>query len=219
MLAGRSLSTKRRAPVTFILFGALAVAMSAACRSSDKNETPRGLVVINSTASGVVRRVLVGEGARVNEGAVIIEIAPQSESSTARPEPDNAAGRARAAAVGAQQEIAAAQDEAHRAAVEVQRVEPLVASGAASQAQLDAARAQYQQAQERLQRAKERAQSAQRDLSIQQGRGPSQPQPNAPGEKLISVRASSSGTIRVISVRAGQRVESGQAIATLSSDN
>ena len=192
------------------------VATVSACRSSESGERPRGLVV-NATATGIVRRVLASEGAAVNENAVILEIAVQPEAPvTQQPQADDSQARAQAANAVAQRDIKADEAEVQRAAVEVQRITPLVASGSASQAELDAARAQYQQAQEKLQRAKDTAQSAQRNLIAQQGRAQTQ-QPQKPSEQIISVRVPSSGIVRVISVRAGQRVTEGQPIATIAS--
>ncbi len=194
------------------------VVAATACRSSESGERPRGLVVVNATATGIVRRVLASEGAAVNENAVILEIAAHTEAPVAKqPQADDSQARAQAANMAAQKEIQADEAEVQRAAVEVQRITPLVASGSASQAELDAARAQYQQAQEKLQRAKDAAQSAQRNLIAQQGRAGSQPSP-MPSEQIISVRAPSSGVVRVISVRAGQRVTEGQPIATIASN-
>jgi multidrug efflux pump subunit AcrA (membrane-fusion protein) len=193
------------------------VAAVSACRSSESGERPRGLVVINATATGIVRRVLASEGAAVNENAVILEIAVQPEAPvTQQPQADDSQARAQAANAVAQRDIKADEAEVQRAAVEVQRITPLVASGSASQAELDAARAQYQQAQEKLQRAKDTAQSAQRNLIAQQGRAQTQ-QPQKPSEQIISVRVPSSGVVRVISVRAGQRITEGQPIATIAS--
>lgn len=201
-----------------LLLLCLFVLAATACRSSSSGEKPRGLVVVNATATGIVRRVLASEGAAVNENAVILEIAEQPGAPAAeQPQTDDSQARAQAANAVAQREIKADEAEVQRAAVEVQRIQSLVASGAAAQAQLDAASAQYQQAQEKLQRAKDTAQSAQRNLIAQQGRVGSQSPPK-PNEQIISVRVPSSGIVRVISVRAGQRVTEGQPIATIASN-
>jgi multidrug resistance efflux pump len=193
------------------------VAATTACRSSGSGGKPAGLVVVNATATGVVRRVLASEGAAVNENAVLLEIAAQPQTPAAQqPQADDSQARAQATSAIAQREIQTGEAELQRAAVEVQRLQPLVASGSASQAQLDAARAQYQQAQEKLQRAKDAAQSAQRNLIAQQGRAQSQPPPK-PTEQIIAVHVPSSGIVRVISVRAGQQVTAGQPVATIAS--
>lgn len=206
-------TSSERARRTLYLLSLCAFVAAAACRSSESGQ----LVVVNATATGVVRRVLASEGAAVNESAVILEIAVLPDTpAAAQPQTDDSQARAQAANALAQKEIKADEAEVQRAAVEVQRITPLVASGSASRAELDAARAQYQQAQEKLQRAKDAAESAQRNLIAQQGRAPSQQSPK-PSEQIISVRVPSSGVVRVISVQAGQRVSEGQPIATIAS--
>jgi multidrug resistance efflux pump len=215
----RSLNTVRprlieaRNPAVMFALALLIFSMSAACRSSNKNEAPAGLVVIKAPATGEVRRVLVSEGAAVNEGAAIIEVAVKTDAPAV--EENKPEDRARVALGAAQREIADAEAEVNRASVEVQRVEPLVSSGAAPQAQLDAARAQYQQAQERLDRVRDRARSAQTSVTSQQESKP----PTVHEEKIIAVRVPAQGTVRVISARVGQQVTAGQAIATLSSQS
>jgi len=212
------ISQKRaRRSLALLLLSAFIVSTTA-CRSSESDETPRGLVVVNATATGVVRRVLASEGAPISENAPIIEIAVQSEPpASPQAQAGNPQSQAQAASAVAQREIQAAEADVQRAAVEVQRVEPLVASGSAAQAQLDAARSQYQQAQEKLQRAKDKAQSAQRNLVLQEGRAQSQSAAR-PSEQIVAVRVSASGVVRVISVREGQRVTAGQPIATVAAD-
>lgn len=182
----------------------------AACHSSSNGNAATDLIVVKTTASGTVQRVLVGEGANVSEGATLIEIAvPVGQP----PANQNQAGEQARAAVGrAQRDLGDAEAEVNRAAVEVQRVEPLVASGAAPQAQLDAARAQYQQAQERLQRVRESAAQAQVGAVVAAGTPPAA----APATATVAVSAPASGNVRVISVRPGQRVTAGQVVATVS---
>src|SRR4051812_44818275 len=103
------------------------VAAGTACRSSESGERPRGLVVVNATATGTVRRVLASEGAAVNENAVLLEIAAQPETPAAQqPQADDSQARAQAANAVAQKEIQAVEAEVQRAAVEVQRITPLV---------------------------------------------------------------------------------------------
>ena len=185
--------------------------IASACHSSDNKNAASDLVVVKATRSGTVERVLVHEGANVNEGATLIEIAVPVEPGVTNQ--NQAADQARAAISRTQRDISDAEAEVNRAAVEVQRVEPLVASGAAPQAQLDAARSQYQQAQERLQRARESAAQAQDHAVAAAGSNvPAQP----PAQTIVAVGATASGNVRVISVRAGQRVTAGQAIATVS---
>ncbi len=172
------------------------------------------VVVLNAPVSGIVRRVLVGEGVTVRDGAPVIEIetdAPPAAPGDAVAERE---ARRRAHAAAGQNAGRAMQEEVERAAIEVQRMESLVAQNAAPQAQLDAARAVYQRAQER-----------------QQGRGASGAPTALPAQDLqpaspantaappsVFVRATSAGSVRVVSVRAGQRVEMGQPVATLVPD-
>ena len=185
--------------------------LTAGCHSSADKNTASDLVVVKATTSGTVRRVLVSEDANVQEGATLIEIAvPVAPSSVNQ----NQAGEQARAAVGrTQRDISDAEAEVNRAAIEVQRVEPLVAAGAAPQAQLDAARAQYQQAQERLQRVRDSAAQAQARAVAAAGGNTSAA---APAQTVVAVNAPASGNVRVISVRAGQRVTAGQVIATVS---
>jgi len=193
--------------ISLVIFAVLMVG----CHSSADKNTASDLVVVKATAAGTVQRVLVSEDANVNEGATLIEIAVPVESPTTN---QNQAGeQARAAVSRTQRDISDAEAEVNRAAVEVQRVEPLVATGAAPQAQLDAARAQYQQAQERLQRVRESATQAQARAVVAAGSNTSTA---APALTIVNVSAPTSGNVRVISVRAGQRVTAGQAIATVS---
>lgn len=209
----RSRATRARSLALILAITLLSLVMNAACRSSNKNEAPAGLVVVKATATGEVRRVLVSEGAAVNEGAAIIEIAVKVDAPAAEQDRAGEQERARAALDAAQREIAAAEAEVSRTSVEVQRVEQLVRAGAAPQAQLDAARAQYQQAQERVERVRDIARNAQTGVvSGQENRSSTITQ----GERIVGVTVPASGTVRVISARVGQRVTAGQAIATLS---
>ncbi len=195
-----------------VLIVSACLLIASGCHSSDNKNAATNLVVVKATRSGVVERVLVNEGTNVNEGATLIEIAvPVGPSATNQ---NQAEQQARAAISRTQRDISDAEAEVNRAAVEVQRVEPLVASGAAPQAQLDAARSQYQQAQERLQRVRESA--AQAETRAVAAAGSSAPAP--PPAQIVAVSAPASGNVRVISVRAGQRVTAGQAIATVSTN-
>src|SRR5689334_12188990 len=195
--------------IPLAIFACLLIA--SGCHSSDNKNAATDLVVVKATRSGTVERVLVNEGTNVNEGATLIEIAVPVEPPAANQ--NQAEEQARAAIIRTQHDIGDAEAEVNRAAVEVQRVEPLVASGAAPQAQLDAARSQYQQAQERLQRVRASAAQAQ-DRAVAAAGGTAHAQP--PAQLVVAVGAPASGNVRVISVRAGQRVTAGQAIATVS---
>jgi len=207
------LNSAGRALIFFIL-PLLALLSGASCRSSDKGAPPSGLVVVNAPASGEVRRVLVNEGSPVNEGAVLVEIAVQSSAPAGQQDRGDEGAGARAALEAARREMSEAEAEVNRAAVEAQRIEPLVQSGAAPQSQLDAARAQYQQAQERLDRLRNAAQSAQNLIVSAEGRRRT-PGP-ATAEEIVEVRVPVSGTVRVLRAREGQRIIAGQPLATLS---
>ncbi|MEJ7709617.1 MAG: hypothetical protein WKF84_07090 [Pyrinomonadaceae bacterium] len=83
---------------------------------------------------------------------------------------------------------------------------------------LSAARAEYQHAQEDLQRAQSNSQSklvelnAQRQTEGRPAASSGQPQTN----QIVSVRATRTGTLRVVNARVGQRITRGQPLATLS---
>jgi multidrug resistance efflux pump len=202
----------------------LAACASASCRSGsgandNNNNVAEGVVVVNAPATGVVKRVLVGEGVEVQQGAGIVEIAVATpRQAQAEPTQDPVA-RAAQNYGAAQNGIEAARAEVVRAEVEVQRLTPLVASGQASQGELDGARAVYERAQQRLQSAQNSAQSAQsgliaarqQQLGGANGLGTSA----TPAEQTIYARATSAGRVAVINVRVGERVNEGQPLATL----
>ncbi|MGA9996507.1 MAG: hypothetical protein WBP93_13910, partial [Pyrinomonadaceae bacterium] len=116
-------------------------------------------------------------------------------------------------------EIEAARAEVVRHEAEVQRLTPLVASGQASQAELDGERALYERAQQRLQKAKDAEASAQTGLiaARQPNRNQASSVATAPREQIVTANASSAGTVRIISARVGDRVTAGQPLATLRS--
>lgn len=206
------LNSAGRAHIAFIL-SLLALLSGAGCRAEEKASK---LVVVKAPVTGEVRRVLAGEGATVSEGAILVEISVSSSAQGASENPGEDQALARAALGAAQRQIAEAEAEVNRAAVETQRIEPLVRSGAAPQSQLDAARGQYQQAQERLDRLRESARSAQNNVVRAEGRRLS-PEPAA-AESIVEVRVPESGTIRILRARAGQQITAGQPIATLASN-
>jgi multidrug resistance efflux pump len=119
----------------------------------------------------------------------------------------------------AQTEIEAARAEVVRTEVEVQRLTPLAASGAATQGELDGARAQYDRAQQRFRAAQESAQGAQSGLvAARQPTFSSSGSATAaatPAERIVAAQASSAGTVSIVSVRVGDRVTAGQPLATL----
>lgn len=191
---------------------------------TNSSEQSYGVVVVNAPAAGVVRRVLVSEGAQVNADTPIVEITVQEQTPAAAASPGESAEsqavrRVRASSA----EIDAARAEVVRHEAEVLRLTPLVASGEISQAQLDGERALYEQAQRRLQNAQEAEKQAQTGLLATRQPGASQPsstagQPPIVREQTVVAKTSSAGTVSVISVRPGQRVTSGQPLATLRSD-
>jgi membrane fusion protein (multidrug efflux system) len=203
-------------PLPWVVLTCFLVA-TAACGSREVNDTS-GVVIVNAPAAGEVRRVLVNEGARLKKGDAVVEIVVRAEPAAAAPtprdeDPVTAAGRNIASA---QAEVEAARAEVVRAEVEVSRLTPLVASGQASQGELDGARATYEKAQQRLQRAQSAAQGAQAGLVA--ARQPSRvnaPAPATSGQQVVYATASSDGTVSAVSVRAGARVTAGQPLATL----
>jgi multidrug resistance efflux pump len=205
-------------PLTLALLLTLA---GAACRSSgaDDNDSS-GIVVVSAPAAGVVKRVLVGEGVKVARGAGIVEITLPAPASAPAPQGESPQARAARTYQSANAEIDAARAEVVKHEAEVQRLTPLVASGQASQGELDGERALYERAQQRLQRAQSAARDAQTGLVVAQQPGASR-QTNmqaTPREQLVTANASSGGVVTVISVRPGDRVTQGQPVATLRSD-
>jgi len=176
----------------------------------------RNVVVVNSPASGVVRRVLVREGERLGAGDAVVEIAiPQESGAAPRPTPEDPQRRAAVGYTAAQGQIEAARSEVVRAQVEVQRLSPLVAAGQASQGELDGAQAVYQRAQQRLQEAQAAAGRAEGDLVSARTRPPVTQAEAPPPERLVVARASAGGTVTAVAAREGQRVEVGHPLATL----
>jgi multidrug resistance efflux pump len=168
-------------------------------------------IVINSPASGVVRRVLVDEGGSVEKDAAIIEIAVQPGQARASlaGNAGNTNSNQALAARSAETNLASAEVEANRTATELRRIEPLVKRGLASKVELDKARAQSLDAQERLRLAREKANSAEANRN--------QPPSIPPSEEIVTVRAPAAGTVRAFNIRAGEQVMTGQPIATLES--
>lgn len=178
--------------------------VATACRSA---QSPQGDVAVNAPATGVVRSVLVGDGAAIEKDAAIIEIAVASEPSGEQPtsQQKDKSVQSSAASV-ARNNLVAAEGDANRTLVELQRIEPLVKRGLASQAELDKARAQNQDAQARLERARERAKSAEQQRVEPSGS-------DTPKEEIVAVRAPIAGKILQINVQAGQQVTAGQTLA------
>src|SRR5438105_90938 len=113
---------------------ALATPLAGGCRTS-VNE-PTGNIILNAPVAGVVRRVLVVEGASVDKDVAIFEIGVRSEQAGAS-QPNNTNSDQARAVRAAQSNLASAEGEANRTSVELRRIEPLVKRGLASQAELD----------------------------------------------------------------------------------
>lgn len=212
----------RTALVALVALVLLALLASSACQRGNRGgegETG-GVVIVNAPAAGEVRRVLVREGMSVPEGAPVVEIAVREETQAQPPaKTEDPVTRAASGITVAQNEIEAARAEVVRTQVEVQRLSPLVATGEATQGQLDGARAEYERAQQRFQKAQTAAQGAQAGLvaARQQAQNPSHAPATtvAPSERIVSARASTGGTVSAISARVGEHVTAGQPLATL----
>lgn len=203
---------KRRALYCLLL---MALVASSACKSSGVDKSSRGIIVVNAPATGEVRRILVSEGTAVNQGAIILEIAVKTEAQPTSQSPtENPKAHAVKNIEAAQAELEAARAEVIRTEVEVQRLTPLVTTGDAPQAQLDGARANYDKAQQRLRKAQTASADAQAGL-VAARQASLNPSPTPPAERIVSVPASSAGTVTAISVQVGARVIVGQPLATL----
>jgi multidrug efflux pump subunit AcrA (membrane-fusion protein) len=201
------------------------VCLLAACSSNSSKkpgeDQPSGVVVVNAPAAGEVRRILVSEGAQVSAGTPIVEIAVQDQTRTAAPNPgETAESKAVVGVRSSQGEIDAARAEVIKHQAEVDRLTPLVAAGQASQPQLDGERALYERAQQRLQKAQAAEQQAEVELRVarQPGAQGITTQQSAPREQIVVARATSGGTVAVISTHVGDRVMNGQPLATLRAD-
>jgi membrane fusion protein (multidrug efflux system) len=204
------------AALGLVLLSAVVGANACGSREGADNADGGGVVIVNAPAAGEVRRVLAKEGMQLKKGEAVVEIVVRAAgpaTPTPRAEdPVTAAGRN---ITSAQAEVEAARAEVVRAEVEVSRLTPLVASGQASQGELDGARAVYDRAQQRLGRAQAAAQGAQAGLvAARQPNHNSAPAP-APAEQVVYAVASSDGTVSAVSARVGERVTAGQPLATL----
>ena len=203
---------KCRALVCLLFFVLFA---SSSCKSTSDDNISSDIIVVNAPAAGEVRRILVNEGNVVNQGAAILEIAVKTETPiTLQPSTDDPKTRAIKNIETAQSELEASRAEVIRTEVDVARLTPLVASGAATQAQLDGARADYDKAQQRLRKAQTAAADAQAGL-VAARQLFQNPSPTPPTEKIVFAIASTAGTVSAISVRVGSRVTAGQPLATL----
>ena len=159
------------------------VASFSARRVSRKKraDAPANLIVVKSPADGIIRKVLVSEGAAVGKDAGIVEIETNGET---RPAPvDEKNGKSGGVNLQAiETEVTNAENEVERTSVEVERVKSLVASNSVPPAQLDAARADFQKAQERLQNLREKKKNQETALLIERSRGETVTSENTTGE-------------------------------------
>jgi len=177
-----------------------------------------GIIVINSPATGEVRRIVAAEGVHVNQGAPVVEIAVKTEAIAPVANPgESAEVQAVRNYKAADAEIEAARAEAVRHGAEVERLTPGVASGESSQGQLDGERALYEAAQRRLQQAQDAKRRAEGGLiaARQPGLTRSSPAQPASREQIVSAVATTAGKVAVISVRVGDKVKLDQPLATL----
>ena len=205
---------KSRGLLLVLISICLAIALATGCRSSREQPSSLG-VAVNAPVTGVVRRVLVSDGASVDQGATLMEIEVQRSAALAPQRSDEEKEQRRAALRAAQGDLTVAKEEASRAAEKVRRIEPLVRQGYASRADLNTARATYQDAQARLQRAYDKLQSAQTNTN----RNSPSPGIAPPTEEIVLVRAPAAGTLRGVDVQTGQQVLAGQQLATVVSNS
>ena len=201
----------------FTLFLSLLTAAACSRTTNDGSASDGDVSIVNAPATGVVKRILVAEGVRVNAGTPIVEISVRTEGAAVGSKPvESAEGQAVRNYKTADTEIEAARAEAVRHEAEIARLTPLVASGEASQGQLDGERGLYEQAQRRLQQAQEAKRIAEGGLIA--ARQPGQVQRNsspAIQETVVPAITTSAGIVSVIGVRVGEQVKTGQALATL----
>ncbi|HEX8175660.1 MAG TPA: biotin/lipoyl-containing protein [Pyrinomonadaceae bacterium] len=204
-------------PLAFLL---LPLAITACSSSRTEVGQDTGVVVVNAPAAGQVRRILVNEGSVVSAGSPIVEIIVEQQAAAPAPSPgESADARAARNIKASEAAIEAARAEVVKHEAEVLRLTPLVASGQVPQSQLDAERSLYEQAQRRLQQAQDSSKQAQSELLRARQPGASQSNAAAPSStprvEMVLARTTSSGTVAVISARVGDRVTSGQPLATV----
>src|ERR1051325_3958276 len=71
---------KNRSCTNRTLLLLLFVCFVSSCHSSTDANSSAGVIVVSAPAAGVVRRVLVSEGAKVEAGTPIVEIAVQTDA-------------------------------------------------------------------------------------------------------------------------------------------
>ena len=160
------------------------------------------------------------EGVHVTQGTPVIEIAVRNEAAASVPKPgETAEAQAIRNYKAADADIEAARADAVRHGAEVDRLAPLVASGEASQGQLDGERALFESAQRRLQQAQDAKRNAEGGLiaARQPGLNRGNPSPESSGT-IVSAVSTSAGTVAIISARVGDEVKVGQPLATVRVD-
>lgn len=207
----------RRRACLFLTIVLLLTGVACSSAKDGDNTTAPGIIVVNAPATGEVKRILTPEGVHVNPGTPVVEIAVQNDTvaTTAKPG-ENAEAQAVRNYKAADAEIEAARAEAVRHGAEVERLTPLVASGQASQGELDGERALYEGAQRRLQQAQEAKRNAEAGLLA--ARQPGLNRGNISTPQTVSAVATSAGTVAVISVRVGDKVKIGEPLATIRGD-
>jgi multidrug efflux pump subunit AcrA (membrane-fusion protein) len=208
---------KRRTALALLSLSLVGLTSSACgSRAGSEGQAASGVVIVNAPTAGEVRRVLAREGMTVAKGDPVLEIVVREEAKTT-PRAEDPVARAGQGVRTAESEVEAARAEVVRAEVEVQRLTPLVAGGQASQGELDGARALYERAQQRLRQAQDASRDAQSGLVA--ARQPRAASPTVaaptPAEHIVYARATSAGTVSVLSAREGDRVAAGQPLATL----
>jgi len=212
-------STKRPLFVCLVLL----LLHGAGCRSVQNNNdaSEADIIVINAPATGRLKRIVAPEGVHVSQGAPVIEIAVRNDAAATTPNPTESR---EALAIrdykAADAEIEAARTEAVRHEAEVQRLTALVASGEASQGQLDGERALYENAQRRLQKAQEAKRNAEGGLIAARQPGLNRGNLVSPEsrEEIVSAVTTAAGTVAIISARVGDEVKVGQPLATVRVD-
>lgn len=191
------------------------IVFSAACQSKKTVDTPENLFVVKSPADGIISKVLVSEGAKVGKDAVLVEIEVKSETLN-DPINERPKNNTDINLQAVESEVENTEREVERTSVEVQRVESLVSSNSAPQSQLDAAQADFQKAQKNLQNMREKKKSQETAILIEKSRGQNSISENAPQNKTVTARVPVEGILKVINARVGQKVKTGQPLATVS---
>ena len=207
---------KHLVKITFVfLIGSIVFGAACDSKLTDNGNAPAGLIVVKSPADGFITKVLVNEGASVGKDAGIVEIETEGEMQNAPiDEKTDKSGGVNLQTT--EVEVKNAEERVERASVEVERVQSLVAANSVPQAQLDAARADFQRAQEFLQNVREKKKNQETALLVKKSRGETVKSEKPADEKIVTARVSVGGILKVLNARVGQRVKTGQPLATVS---